>query len=152
MDMQDSRIVQLSVQQHIEALLVAQGWDSPDEWVIMGHVQPESRVPVVAVLVTTSNGRSFELGNSSLQFSHSIEIEIKGKATPQAHDLKDIIAKNLNSMFIVNFNVAMPDDIGYDADAQRLAAANVMSVSSRVVDELEHTARVSFILRPDGPI
>jgi hypothetical protein len=62
------------------------------------------------------------------------------------------IADNVDDIQIIDFNTAEPDDVGYDADAQEVARGNAdEEIHSRIVDDQEHTGRVSFQLRLSKP-
>ena len=154
-DFQPERLIMKSIILHLQTALTTVGWTTPEDWVVEGYINdnPDSRPPVVGVFVGETNGRSFELGNSNRQGLHSVEIEVWAVNTNQLLDLLSCVSNNVDNIQIIDFNTAMPGDVGYDADAQEIARGYISDrVNSRVMDTTDHTGRVSFILRESKPI
>jgi len=151
--MEETGIVKHSVLEHIKAVLTTAGWSDNSKWVRLGHIQPETSPPAVGIDCSETHRVTYEVGGTKRAIRAYVDIEIKANDKSQLEDLKDTIEKNLENMRIIDFNIAMPPDPGYDAEAQTIARGLVgETIRGRVVDKIAFTARVSFTLMTNKPI
>ena len=152
-DQQKTRLVHKSIIQHLKAVLTTVGWTTPENWVRDGFLPLNPEEPImVAVPEPERRTRSFELGNSSRLGIYFVDVECLAKTNAQLSDLMTSIVENIDNIQIVDFNTAEPDDVGYDADAQEVARGNIGDgIHSRILDDQEHTGRISFQLRESKP-
>jgi hypothetical protein len=152
-DQQKTRLVHKSIIQHLKTVLTTVGWSSPGDWVRTGYLSLNAPEPTaVGVPEPEMRGRSFELGNTNKLGTYFVDIECRAASNPQLSDLMSSIASNVSSIQIVDFNTAEPDDVGYDADAQEVARGWAgEGIHTRILDDQEHTGRVSFQLRESKP-
>jgi len=148
-DQQRTVLVQKSLKQHIIAVLTAANWTSPGSFVNIGGIGKETDdVPVVGIPAPEVNGEKFEIGSNTRRHTYQVDIEVKAKTGPQLTALMDIIGDNVNNVSIIDFNVAETTDPAYNAVTQTVARGKVLDrVRRRVVDDLEHSGRVSFRMR-----
>ena len=152
MNIERIRSILDSVLVHIQSTLTDLGYSDTDQWVKRGYIQPETSPPAVAVSYGSGAWSEFETGSLSLEDRIRVRVDIYASTATQLEDLMAQIANNLEPMRIINFNTAMPGDAGYDAEAQTIAWAFITDIAGVILDPLEHTARVNFLLRPDRPI
>lgn len=148
-DQQRTVLVQKSLKQHIIAVLAAENWPSPGDFVDIGSIDKETdEVPVVGIPAPEITGDRTEIGSNIRRHTYLVDIEVKAQTGGQLTALMDIIGDNVNNVPIIDFNVAETTDPAYDADAQTVARGQVLDrVRRRVFDDLEHSGRVSFRMR-----
>jgi len=148
---QPIRDVKLSMVLHIRSVFSDMSWDVS---VVEGWLDdnPDSRPPVIAVVVPDWRGNPFELGNSKNETMYNIEIETQANTGPQLDDIMFILSDNMSGIDIIEFNTAMPGDGGYNAVTQKVSNGRVVGeIESREVDMIEHGGRVHFWLRESKP-
>lgn len=148
-DQQRTQLVQKSLKQHIITVLTAASWTTPEDFVDIGGIGKETDdLPVVGIPAPEAIGKKTEIGSNIRRHTYLVDIEVKGKTGGQLTALMDIIGDSVNNVSIIDFNVAETTDVGYDAAAQTVARGLIEDdVRRRVVDEMEHSGRVSFRLR-----
>lgn len=146
----DTALILESVITHIDGVLTGEGWTV--EVVPGGEIDSNTEPPVVGVQVTDERTWGLESGSVTLATEFRFEVIVYADTDGRMDDLKDVIIKNLHGIDIINFNTAMPGDVGYDADAQRLAGGHATGVRSSVVDRGENIVKITFELQPDATV
>ena len=145
-------LVEDSLRYQLEMALDTAGWTDPEDWVIIGYVEPESSPPVVAVKYNREIARTYEMGNKRPQMVYFVDIDIRGSTSEESAALKDTVLQSVHPLRIINFNTAMPEDNAFDAEDQTLAWGDVIIKSARVVSEFDNTRRVLLTVVPKKPI
>lgn len=155
MNQQKTRLVMKSIIEYLKSELVTYGWADAASFIFPGYLRKDqTNFPLVGVPVPECRGGSFELGNTNKRGTYFVDIEVKCRNDMELTDLMESIAENVKAgLPIIDFNEAESDDVGYDADAQTIARGNISdSISTRVMDPIENSGRVSFKLRESKPV
>ena len=142
-----TELIEDSARYQLENELGDLGWS--DYAVTIGYVPPEDGPPVVSVWYNKEVKVPAELGNSGDKVTYILDITIRGKNDGDMKAIKDQIKGCLHPLAIIDFNTAMPEDEGFDADAQLWATASVYQIDATIQDVDNNIALVAVGIQPN---
>lgn len=153
-DMSAKTKVEMSVILGVQSALTTAGWANTDKWVKKGYLDPETtRPPAVSVVCPYVTESMFEVGNSLLVGSYEFQFEVYGNDDTAASAIAGAIVQGMDGMAIIDFNIALPGVLGYDADAQTEAHSVLVGQPVTTVrNALQTILGVICVIRTDKPI